>query len=105
MTGIYNRNLHRSILLRSVGTVVVGLLHIHKYMRSDTHLVVFLFYLTDIAESKLFDPWFFFQPFFARSASIAANVKEGLHLDFTNVWNSHYLTPPVRVSTTDKSLH
>jgi hypothetical protein len=69
-------------------------------MRSDTYLVVFLFYRTDVANSKLFDPWFFFQPFFARSASIAADVKEGLQLDFINVWNSNYLIPPMRESTT-----
>jgi hypothetical protein len=68
-------------------------------MRSDTCLVIFLFCLTDVANSKLSDPWFFFQLFFARSASIAANVKEGLQLDFINVWNSNYLIPPMREST------
>jgi hypothetical protein len=67
-------------------------------MWSDTYLVVFLFCLTDVANSKLSDPWFFFQPFFARSTSLAPDVKEGL--DFTNVWNSNYLIPPMRETTT-----
>lgn len=104
MTNIYSRNVHRSILLRSFGTVMVSLLHIHWYMRPDTWFAAFLSYLTDIADSKLIDSWFFFQPFFARFASIAADVKEGLQLDFTNVWNSHYLIPPTRESTTDTGL-
>lgn len=76
MTDIYSRNRNRSILLRSF----------------------------DVANRTLFDPWFFFQPFFAHSASIAANVKEGLQLNFTNVWNSHYLVPPIKESTTDSGF-
>lgn len=99
MTDIYNRNLHRTILLRSFGTF--GRMHVDRYVKLLTTGRPSP-PITDI-DSQLWNPWFFFQPFFARSTSIASDIRKGLQLEFKNVWRSKLLTPPIRAATTEGS--